>query len=620
MGALEERCRRFAPLRLLLAIPILLNHPGAALAETDGGIRRGDRYAAAYPLPPTGLSGRDAAMQQALQDVLNQPALSPVLFNHAASWTTNDRGIRAVRPGAEPYEWELDITLRRSTPDVRWKSGEMFTRLPLPIDVARQPWQITGEFWMPREVIGTQREEYLTPMRARWVARDANGRRCYGPNGAVSLQVDQWVAIPAAVPTAAVPMPKGLMEEGFNPAEVVEIGFNIEAGNLPMSPEIVNPPKLDYAGTVRLRNVQLLPLPPMTPSEPAPEILYPTPEAEAAAAPAMWQALRERLDLRPGEMELMLNLAWPFRQNKYHVYGTSLGRAPWGDHWGFSSPKTASALRDDLRYTKAHGIRIVRMFLFGDLRTGLEFDAQGMPVGFTELVEQDMAALIKTIEAEDMILIPSLIDFLVADGGEREGPRLVWKVGERPDLLSDPKKREALVHVMVRFVKEFNSPNILAWEIMNEPDNGVAITTLEHFNCLRQFIAAMAIELDRAGILTTAGFRHHGDYQRYWRGYVHVPQVHHWRLLESLPNPYPIDTPAASLSPLPAIMGEMEPVRERDVLDLLDRMQKAGFVIGGFWSLRGHDGFAFRPIAMAVKTWVDAQRRLRRTKRASGVQ
>jgi hypothetical protein len=96
---------------------------------------------------------------------------------------------------------------------------------------------------------------------------------------------------------------------------------------------------------------------------------------------------------------------------------------------------------------------------------------------------------------------------------------------------------------------------------------------------------------------------------------VPVPQVHHWRLLESLENPYPIDSPADSLSPLPCIMGEMEPIHSRDVAALLDRMQRAGFIIAGFWSMRGHDGFAFRPIAMAAKTWIDAQRRVRKGRR-----
>jgi hypothetical protein len=611
------RCR-FLSLRPLLVLSLLFFDLSTAGAEPDGP-QSGDRMAKAYHLPPSsGLSSRDAAMQRALEQSLNRSAISPILIGPDADWAANGRAILAVRPSPLSEGWELDLKLERRTDDGRWKSGEMFTRLPVPLDLARQPWRVSGEIWVPRDFLGTQREEYLTPMRARWVARDARGRRCYGPNGAVSLLVDQWVAIPPMVPTVAVPMPKGLVEEGFDPSSVVDIGFNIEAGNIPQSPEIVNPPKIDYVGTVRLRHVLVEPLPFISPAESAPEILFPSPRAEAEAAPALWTQLRERLGVREGEMELLVNVAWPFRRNKYHAYGTSLGRAPWGDHWGFSSPPTLQALRDDLKFAKAHGIRIVRVFLFGDLRTGLEFDERGKPVGFTPLVERDMAALLAAIRDEEMLMIPSLLDFLVADGGEREGPRLVWKVGERPDLLTDPELREALINVLVRFVREFNSPEVLAWEIMNEPDNGVAVTTPEHFNSLRQFIGRMAVELRGAGVLTTAGFRHHGDYQRFWRGYVDVPQVHHWRLLESVENPYPIDTPAAALSPLPCIMGEMEPVRDRDVASLLDRMQKAGFLISGFWSLRGHDGFAFRPIAAAVKTWVDAQRRLRRTRASAG--
>ena len=206
-----------------------------------------------------------------------------------------------------------------------------------------------------------------------------------------------------------------------------------------------------------------------------------------------------------------------------------------------------------------------------------------------------------------MLLVPSLLDFLVADGITREGPGLRWPVGERPELFLRPDFRDALIQLLAGFVRDFDGPEILMWELMNEPENAVAMATPERFRALRLCLHELALALHRQGVLTTIGSRHLGDAQRWWRGVVDVPQVHHWRLLESIPNPYAVDTPASVLGPLPAVVGEVEPVAPELVGPLLDRLRGAGYAMAGFWSLRGHDGYAYQPIAEAVQAWLAAQ-------------
>lgn len=551
---------------------------------------------AGFPSLPFGREGYPLMPSTALQ-----------VFGSRATWLTNGRAIERARPGPDPWTLSLDVRLERRTSDGPAKSGEVLTPLPQPLDLSRQPWRMSGSVRVPKSLVGAGPEEYLTPMRARWVMRDIRGRHCFGPNTGISLMPDQWIRISELLPTSDAPIPKGLMEDGFDLAQVSDVGLNIEAGNVPFGPDITAPPRMEYAGTIQLREMTLEPVPPLPVSPAALPRPYPARTDEAGAAGAIRARLQDRLALREGEMAVMVNLAWPMYAGRYHAYGTSLGLAPWGDHWGFSSASTNTWLRRDLRYLREHGIRVVRVFLFGDLRAGLIYNAHGRPVGFDPLVYRDMAALLAACREEGLLLVPSLLDFLVADDVRQEGPGLTWKVGERPELFLRPDFRAALVQLLAGFVQDFDGPEVLMWELMNEPENAVAMATPERFRALRIFLHEMALALHRQGVLTTIGSRHLGDAQRWWRGVVDVPQVHHWRLLESIQNPYAVDTPASVLGPLPAILGEVEPVAPEEVGPLLDRLRGAGYLMVGFWSLRGHDGYAYQPIAEAVQAWLKAQ-------------
>lgn len=621
-GIVSRHGRRLRLVWLVMGVGFVPAASSPLLAQNDGSSQSAESPLAFARLPHVqsepfaflpvahvaGLSFRDQIVSRTIHRIdafLRSDAFLPPT---TTPWVTNRRAIRRVRPSRDAGTWKVWVHLERQTSDGRFKSGETYTQLPSAINLTRQPWRLTGQILVPRALIGQGAEEYLTPMRARLVMRDAQGRRCFGPNAGCSLVPDRWMPLPALLPTWEAPIAKGLMEEGFDPSAVTEVGFNIEAGNVSHGLEVTRPQRSQYAGMVYLKDVRIEPVAAAASAEPDPVPLYPSVTHERAAAGGIEQRLRRRLELEPGEMAIVVNLAWPFRNGRYHTYGTSLGIAPWGDHWGFSSPLTANAITEDLRYLKAHGIRVVRIFLFGDFRAGLTYDARGRPNGFARLVREDMQALLDLCRREQILLIPSLVDFLVADGVTREGPGLRWEVGEHPDLLTDPEKRGALVRLLAQFVREFDGPDILMWELMNEPDNAVAVATPEHYNGLRWFIRDLAVSLHRQGILTTVGSRHLGDYQRFWRGYVDVPQLHHWRLLESIPNPYPVDTPARELGPLPAIVGEVEPVAPADVGPLLDRLRDAGYVMAGFWSLRGHDGYAYRPIAKSVQQWVERQR------------
>ena len=79
------------------------------------------------------------------------------------------------------------------------------------------------------------------------------------------------------------------------------------------------------------------------------------------------------------------------------------------------------------------------------MRSGVTFDADGMPIGFTDKVYEDMQALIDVSHALGVRLMPVLLDYTMADGVDYE----LCEVGEHPDILTDSdndyEKRAAFV-------------------------------------------------------------------------------------------------------------------------------------------------------------------------------
>lgn len=151
-------------------------------------------------------------------------------------------------------------------------------------------------------------------------------------------------------------------------------------------------------------------------------------------------------------------------------YGNDFGGNAWGNY-GVHAGGTYAADFADL---KAKGVRVVRWFVFADMRGGITFDPSGTPTGINSWVRADFQAALDLAETHDLRLLPVLFDFHVM-----KPKKIVSGVqtGGRSEVLSHPAKRKALVDRVVKpLLAAFAAhPRVYAWEIMNEPEWGIAL-------------------------------------------------------------------------------------------------------------------------------------------------
>ncbi|MGD2279388.1 MAG: LamG domain-containing protein, partial [Candidatus Omnitrophota bacterium] len=211
----------------------------------------------------------------------------------------------------------------------------------------------------------------------------------------------------------------------------------------------------------------------------------------------------------------------------------------------------------------------VRVFVFGDTRAGITFDANGVPTGIDAHVYDDMDKLIEMAEILGIKLIPVLLDFTIADGIDIENDH---PVGEDPELITDDVaggKREALINLMGDFVGHYSTESsIYAWEIMNEPeevDNRGLATMTE----LQDFVKAMILELHAGDTDTgvTLGCQDRWFLEQYWEDTVlgvapadglDIYQFHYYNYMEAYPEKE-LDYDMGLSKPV--IIGELDPTQ-----------------------------------------------------------
>jgi hypothetical protein len=277
--------------------------------------------------------------------------------------------------------------------------------------------------------------------------------------------------------------------------------------------------------------------------------------------------------------------------------------------WDLGTPAVLETLRADFREIRAAfgAPALVRVFLFGDLRAGFTFDAGGVPLAITERAKANMGKLLALAAEEKIVLLPSLLDFTMADGRANSGPDGKWVGGEHLDLVTDPARRAKLAALLGDFVRAFaGHPAVLAWEVMNEPENAAAAVTLEHFADLQRLQVAVTDAIHAAGELATVGHRSTEEAARFARGRVasDLGQAHHYPLVDTRPNPTPFATRMPpTFGPLIAGWGEAQ-ARPGKIAEEIAQARRAGHRYLLLWSWRGHeptgDGFAVKPYAAEI--------------------
>jgi len=178
-------------------------------------------------------------------------------------------------------------------------------------------------------------------------------------------------------------------------------------------------------------------------------------------------------------------------------YGEGIGKRHSDDwHSGYSRV-TREGSEELTGYEELHAAlkkwegTTVRIFLFGDMRCGLTFDANNNFTGFTDCVIEDMAVLLKTAKELDIKLIPVLFDYRMADKDDAE------EAEEHVNMIKNSSQTEELLEHFDWFFREVSQladyDAIYAWDVMNEPEISCeghknVVTTAEMTNFVRKFI------------------------------------------------------------------------------------------------------------------------------------
>jgi hypothetical protein len=166
-------------------------------------------------------------------------------------------------------------------------------------------------------------------------------------------------------------------------------------------------------------------------------------------------------------------------------YGLDFGANVWGSHLGVSTRREAIAL--DFAEMAALGFTVVRWFLFCDGRAGILYDDTGLPLGPDVHLYDDLDTAL-TIASESAIrLVLVLLDHRWMFEGVREtiadpvsGTMLQAQLpeGRARVLLADAGRDALFDRVIVPMLRRYGplgaradlSPQVAAWEFMNEPD------------------------------------------------------------------------------------------------------------------------------------------------------
>ncbi|MCD4784929.1 MAG: carboxypeptidase-like regulatory domain-containing protein [Candidatus Eremiobacteraeota bacterium] len=275
----------------------------------------------------------------------------------------------------------------------------------------------------------------------------------------------------------------------------------------------------------------------------------------------------------------------------WNNYGWDLGENPWGgSHGGYSS--NIEKLQSDFAYLKSKDVKIVRIFLFCDFRTGLKYNGQSI-TGVQDIVSSDMNALLQVAGENDILLIPVLFDYLIADGVSEENGNAV---GEHPDFITDSGRKAELMSALENFLDVYgNNSNIYAWEIMNEPGYATAVSqdSMELF--VKDFVDFIHVRSTKP---VTLGVMNRSKLERWTEVGLDLYQYHYYDSMEAT---MPLDFPASSLGlDKPVFVGEAQP---SDVTNKMEITSKNGYRGILFWSLNGNDGYEFRPVADEFMNW-----------------
>ena len=224
-------------------------------------------------------------------------------------------------------------------------------------------------------------------------------------------------------------------------------------------------------------------------------------------------------------MQVGINYAWRNYAWDFGEPPASDGGAAWGARAAWSP-----TIEEELREFKLLGLAVLRWFLLADGTTyGIGAQRPGPDAQrpgqwrFHEIPSlsdawlDDFARLLASCEAQQIQLLPSIIDFHFCFPGVSVAGAPLVKCG-RADVMVDPHKRrqffERVVDPIIAVCQRFPA-TIYALELINEPEWCTDDATYQSdkkvvpLASMLEFISEGAARINRAGFRSTVGFAKH---------------------------------------------------------------------------------------------------------------
>lgn len=290
-------------------------------------------------------------------------------------------------------------------------------------------------------------------------------------------------------------------------------------------------------------------------------------------------------DREPGRFVVGANLPWV-------GYGIDFGASEWQPEGGLSAhPAALERLDRTLADLSRDGIAVVRLFMLCDARSGVRFDADGVPAGLDDVLFADVDVMLATARRHQIRVMPTLLDFHLC---RRAKVVAGVQLGGRMQLVIDPIARAMLLDRVLRPILERygDEETIIAWDVINEPEwclgsglvpqrTAVPFHVLQQFlgdavQCMQRF-ARQPVTVGCAGtwrldLVTPLGL----DFYQ-----VHWYERFGWAALE-----HPVAD--LGLGDRPVILGEFSG-RSADVENVLHAAQRAGYEGALVWSVLATD-------------------------------
>ncbi|MGA2149255.1 MAG: hypothetical protein ABSH49_30320 [Bryobacteraceae bacterium] len=530
--------------------------------------------------------------------------------------------VTAVRTAPEPagngaQVWQVEIRFEQYGDSAAQRTARVTLPLDQPLDLRHK--KVTA--WV---AIGPSlRGASLRPNQMQIELEDSQGHVLRGPAADLSTDgmvfderardfASRWVRIEAA-PLSGRPAAMGSDPWEFLPAKVVKIHARFQVGKFS---QLLRDEPYPLFGTLLLSEFRVEPVPPPPPlKSPAELSLADLMEDLATAALAPSPLPFEKTPVPIERFVVGINL--PFYRY------ADVGRFRYGgrDIGGFSS--RPAKLQRDFALFRKNRIDVVRVFLLGDLRTGVTRDAAGKVSGLDKYALKDLDALIAAAAANSVALCPVLIDFKIADGSrDRQYGAKRWEDGEAPEVLLEPEHRSAFIQNALRpIVQRLHAANrrnpgvVWAVDIANEIENATAITTDRDFKQVVMFVKEVRAMIDHEapGLKVTLGSRDRRDLVRYWENFGDIHQYHFYSKHEEedeLPLSFPArrildknGKPGSAGLDGPVVVGEVEPDH---IAERLETIYQTGHDGAFFWSYSGHDGYVVD--LDQIRHWVESKR------------